>query len=287
MRVNGDIDQAARLVIVQIIEGVDIDVEIIARAGAQHPVVDEVGPRQRDDGAGGGAFFARQADVERVRIPFDSCLDQQREGVLVPAVDRGGPAFRRLARRRGEEVECFPDQGFLLLGRQFKKRLVLHVAVAFDQMAGFRQLLEHVGVKLRRAAAAEERGAHLRSIEDANQAPDAFLAAVFAPLNAAAVDQSRFERGRTREIARRFLVGPSLEQDADDHGGAASARPTRCGCLHNLLNPCRYIASLRRLHPFSTGQRPVVKERFRRRRLYRGSAIGDALAEKNFRAVLR
>jgi hypothetical protein len=69
MTVERDVQEPQRLVLGEVREGVAMDVEIGTRRPAQHAVVDEVGPRERDDVAARGLLPARHADVDRVGVP--------------------------------------------------------------------------------------------------------------------------------------------------------------------------------------------------------------------------
>src|SRR5262249_10302000 len=134
VRMNRDVDESTRLVIVQIIKRVDVDIQIIARARAQDSVIDKVGPRQGYDRAIGSLLLARQADVECVRIPFDAGLGEQVEGVLVPSVDWRRPPFRTCTRSSLEEIQDPSNRRSLLLRRHLQEVLILGIAVPFDEM---------------------------------------------------------------------------------------------------------------------------------------------------------
>jgi hypothetical protein len=117
------------------------------------------------------------------------------------------------------------DRGALLLGRHVTEEAILGVAMPGDVVTTARGGLDHVGIELGGAAAAEDGGRHLVALERAQDAQQAFVAAILCPLDGAAVDRARLQGRGAREIARAFAVRPGLEQDADQHGDALAAGP--------------------------------------------------------------
>ena len=113
---------------------------------------------------------------------------------------------------------------------------LLHVA--FHSHFGGRPLMTAMFDKLlaflraQPDAAAEDRGGNAMAVEGAENAPQALVAAVLRPLDGAAIDRTRLQGRGAGEVARAFPVRPALEQDADQHGDALSARPAGVLVVH-------------------------------------------------------
>src|SRR5208282_2595270 len=122
--------------------------------------------------------------------------------MLVPAIDRRGPAFGSASRRRFQDVERLLDGGLLLLRCHFEEMLVLGVAMAFDEVSRAYDLPEHLRVELSGQSISEDRGARVAAIEDAQNAPNALLAAILRPLDPSMVDGAKPQRRGAGEVGR-------------------------------------------------------------------------------------
>ncbi len=163
--------------------------------------------------------------------------------MLVPAIDRRRPALRPAAGGLAEDVEDLADGRLLYFRRHLQEILVLGIAVALDHMAGLDDLLDGIGVELGSAAIAEHRRLGVTKVESADEAPDAFRAAVLGPLHAGVIDGAAAQRRGAGEIGRRLAVGPAFEKHADENRHALAVRPRKPGREPGCEPGCRHASS--------------------------------------------
>jgi hypothetical protein len=80
--VDGDVEIGRRLVGVEVVERVLVDVIPITRVAAQHAVVGEIGMRKRDDRARSNVHAKRQIDVVVIAVPEKALFGDDRLGVI-------------------------------------------------------------------------------------------------------------------------------------------------------------------------------------------------------------
>ena len=217
--------QSDGLVLAQIVEGAAMHVEQIARRGAQHAVVGEVGGRHAGDRAVRRVNLDRQIGVGDVAGPIQPVLLEQARGLRRERHHRAAPAGDLLAGAAFEQVDALADQAVLLVRREIRRQIVLGVGMRGDVEAGLGDLLDRVRIDLGAARIDEERRRHAEPLQRPHQPPDADAAAVGGPGLGGVIDGALLQMRGLHRIVRRAVVGPGLEHHRDRDGDLLAVRP--------------------------------------------------------------
>jgi len=158
-------------------------------------------------------------------MPDNFFLNEEVIGPLAEGENRAAPAFCLLPGNIFEHAERTADQFAFLLGLHVDHQLVLEMTVAGNLVTALDRLANGVGIEPGARRVRTDGAGRVEAVEQAHDAPDAFIAAVLTPGNAGIIDGARLQRRSLDRIRRRLALRPGFQQHRDHHGDALAVRP--------------------------------------------------------------